>query len=211
MENSIELIWKQGFLNESSLVAPKVNDLYNRKSIHVVDRIKRRMKNYRIFNFALIILTPVMYYFMGAFWYGVAFSTVALFIIRYTGKVISTIKTLDQGTNSYDYLKEFDRLLTDILGKFEKIARFSLPLYIIIGHAGLWASWHKIGFITILQKRHPDVDVEFWTLVYLVIFTLPFILFPVKIYRCELRVVYGGLRAKLKETIAEMDKLKHGE
>jgi hypothetical protein len=211
MENSIEHIWKQGFLNESSLVAPKVNDLYNRKSMHVVDRIKRRMKKYRVINFAIVIITPIMYYFMGAFWYGVAFSTVALFIMRYTGKITRTIKTLDQGANSYDYLKEFDRLLDDMLSKFEKIARFTLPLYMLIGHAGLWASWHKIGFITILQKRHPNVDVEFWALAYLVIFTLPFILFPVKIYRGELRMVYGRLRAKLKETIAEMEKLKQGE
>ena len=211
MENSIEMIWKQGFLNESSLVATKVNDLYNRKSIQVVDRIKQRMKNYRKVSFGIIIFTPVAYYFMGAFWYGLTFSIIALFIIRYTGKVISTIKTLDQGTNSYNYLKEFDRLLDDILAKFEKIARFTLPLYILIGHAGLWASWHKLGLIAIMQKRHPNVDIEFWALVYLVIFTLPFVLFPVKIYRIELRAVYGRLRTKLKETIAEMEKLKQGE
>ncbi len=152
-----------------------------------------------------------MYYFMGAFWYGVAFSIMAIFIMRHTAKIVSAIKTLDQGANSYDYLTEFDRLLTDILAKFEGIARFSLPLYIIIGHAGLWASWHKIGFITILQKRFPTANVELWVLAYLVIFTLPFILFPVKIYRAELRVVYGRLRTKLKETIAEMEKLKQGE
>lgn len=211
MENSIEQIWKQGFLNESSLVAPKVNDLYNQKSIHMVDRIKRRMKNYRAFNLGVIIFTPVMYYFMGAFWYGLVFSIIGLFMLRYTGMIISTIKTLDQGATSYDYLKEFDRLLNDIFEKFEKIARFSLPLYMLIGHAGLWASWQKLGFITILQKRHPDVNVEFWALAYLVVFTLPFILFPVKIYRGEIRMVYGRLHAKLKETIAEMDKLKQGE
>jgi hypothetical protein len=37
MEKSIETIWKQGFLNDDALVAPKLNDLYNQKSTHIID------------------------------------------------------------------------------------------------------------------------------------------------------------------------------
>jgi hypothetical protein len=45
MEKSIEAIWKEGFLNEKSLVAPKINDLYNQKSKDLVDRMKRMYRN----------------------------------------------------------------------------------------------------------------------------------------------------------------------
>ena len=40
MRNSIEEIWKEGFLNEKSLVAPKINDLYNQKSMDLIDKMK---------------------------------------------------------------------------------------------------------------------------------------------------------------------------
>jgi hypothetical protein len=31
MTKSIEAMWKEGFVNEACLTAPKINDLYNRK------------------------------------------------------------------------------------------------------------------------------------------------------------------------------------
>lgn len=211
MENSIEQIWKQGFLNESSLVAPKINDLYNQKSINVVDRIKRRMKQQRIFAFTIIISAPVINYFLGAFWYGLTFSIVAGFLTWYFRGIVNTIKTLDQGATSYDYLKSFDDCLKDIFRKTEKIVRFSLPLYCFIGFSGLWVSWNKLGFLAILQHRHPTVNVQLWALAYLATAMLVVILFPVKLSRWEVRMTYGRLFDKLKETIAEMEKLKHGE
>ena len=36
MKKSIETMWKQGFISEGELIAPKVNDLYNRKSQNLV-------------------------------------------------------------------------------------------------------------------------------------------------------------------------------
>jgi hypothetical protein len=211
MENSIELIWKQGFLNESNLVVPQVNDLYNQKSIHVVDRIKRRMKNYRTFNCILIFLILVSDYFLGIFWNGLAFTTVALFMLWYTKDIINSIKTLDQGATSYDYLKSFDSCLKDILAKSEKIVRFSLPLYCLIGFIGTWSVWSKLGVFAILQHRHPTINIPLVALAYLATSLVLVILFSAKMYRWEVRVVYGRLLDKLKETIAEMDKLKEGE
>jgi hypothetical protein len=40
MTKSIEVIWKEGFVNEAHLTAPKVNDLYNRKSQNIVDKLQ---------------------------------------------------------------------------------------------------------------------------------------------------------------------------
>ena len=44
MEKSIESIWKQGFLENDAMVAPKLNNLYNQKSIHIIDKFKRMFK-----------------------------------------------------------------------------------------------------------------------------------------------------------------------
>jgi len=47
MEKSIEKIWSQGFLDEGALVAPKINKLYEAKSINTIEKFKRMYhKNY---------------------------------------------------------------------------------------------------------------------------------------------------------------------
>ena len=63
MKKSIETIWQEGFLNNEALVAPKLNDLYNQKSIHIVDKFKRMYKIniIAIIAFAFIIL-PLSYF-----------------------------------------------------------------------------------------------------------------------------------------------------
>jgi len=83
MENSIETIWKEGFLHEKSLVVPRVNDLYNRKSIHLVDRLKRRLRLNLIMILVLAILFPVIGYFMQVIWQGVAASVLLLLTAWY--------------------------------------------------------------------------------------------------------------------------------
>ena len=46
MEKSIEDMWKEGFLENNALVAPKVNNLYSQKSRNLIDKIKDRMNKY---------------------------------------------------------------------------------------------------------------------------------------------------------------------
>ncbi len=76
MENSIETIWKEGFLNEKRLVAPKINDLYNQKSKHLVDKMERTFRVNIIIVIGLSIVIPVIYYFLDVIWQGLAASAV---------------------------------------------------------------------------------------------------------------------------------------
>ena len=52
MRKTIEATWREGFLNPDALVAAKVNNLYTRKSRHIVDRIQRMQ---RINEIAIVI------------------------------------------------------------------------------------------------------------------------------------------------------------
>ena len=169
------------------------------------------MKNYRTLNFVLIVVVPFCYYFLGVFWYGLAFSITTFFMLRYTGRIISTITTLDQGASSYDYLKSFDSCLKDIFEKFEKLGRFSYPLYTLILNSALWVGWHHLGIVSILQHRHPTADIPLIMLSFLGVQSLLAIVFSVKVVRWEIRAMYGHLLNKLEETIAEMEKLRQGK
>jgi amino acid permease len=214
MENSIESIWKEGFLNEKSLVVPKINDLYNQKSKHVVDKVKRRFRVNLIVLVIMSIVFPIIHYFLDAFWQGVATSVLLLLTAWYSNQLIHSIKTLDQGATSLDYLKSFDRRLKDVFSRSEKIVRFSYPLYFLIAISSMWSAWNKGPITSKMYQKYPDVifigSVPLFVWIIAGVATLLMLYFSGRIYRWDVRLMYGRVFDKLEETIAEMEKLKEG-
>ena len=63
MEKSIEAIWKDGFLDVNELIVPKLNNLYNQKSIHIIDKILRMGK----INLIYLVILALFFLFAGIF------------------------------------------------------------------------------------------------------------------------------------------------
>jgi hypothetical protein len=215
MKNSIETIWKEGFLNEKSLVAPKINDLYNQKSKHVVDKVKRMFRVNQVVIVIMSVVLPVIHYFVNALWQGGAASVLLLLTLWYNNRLIHSIKTLDQGATSFDYLKAFDRWLKDVLLKSENIARFSYPVYMLIALSTIWSAWNNQGLALKTHQKYPDFifigDIPLFALFIAGAMIMLMFYFSVKIYKWEVRLMYGRVFGKLEETISEMEKLKQGE
>jgi hypothetical protein len=212
MKNSIEAMWKEGFLNEKSLVAPKINDLYNQKSKDLVDKMKRMYRINLIVIVSMAIVFLVMYYFLDVIWQGVAVSMLLLLTAWYSNRQNRIIKTLDHGATSLDYLKSFDRALKDALSGGEKILRFTYPLYFLIALSTIWSAWNKGELTSKMYQKYPDVtfigSVPLFALIIAGVATLLMLYFSGRIYRWDIRLVYGRIFDKLEETIAEMEKLK---
>ncbi len=212
MKNSIEVIWKEGFLNEKSLVAPKINDLYNQKSKDLVDKMKRMYRNNLIALVIISIVFPIMYYFLDVIWQGVAISILMLLTVWYSIREKRSIKTLDHGATSLDYLKSFDRLLKDALSTGEKVLRFTYPLYFLIAISIMWSAWNKGPLTSKMYQKYPDVifigSVPLFALIIAGVGTLLMFYFSGRIYRWDVRLIYGRAFRKLEETIAEMENLK---
>jgi hypothetical protein len=214
MKNSIEAIWKEGFLNEKSLVAPKINDLYNQKSKHVVDKMKRMFRINLIANVIMAIGFPIMYYFLDIVWQGAAVSVLILLTAWYGKRQMRSIETLDHGATSLDYLKSLDRWLKDVFSRSEKIARFYYTLCFLIAMSTLWSAWNKGPITSKMYQKYPDVifigSVPLFAWIIAGVATLLMLYFSDKIYRWDVRLMYGRVFDKLEETIAEMEKLKQG-
>jgi hypothetical protein len=212
MKNSIEIIWKEGFLNEKSLVAPKINDLYNQKSKHVIDKMKRTYKINLIALAGMAIGFPIMYYFLGVIWQGVAISILLLLTLWFSKREKRSFETLDRGATSLDYLKSFDRWLKDALSKGEKVLRFTYPLYFLIAMSTMWSAWNKGEQTSKMYQKFPDVifigGVPLFAWIIVGVATLLMFYFSGRIYRWDVRLIYGRVFDKLEETIAEMEKLK---
>ena len=215
MKDSIETIWKEGFLHEKSIVAPKINDLYNQKSMHLVDKMKRMFRLNLIIIIIMAIGFPILYYFLDVIWQGVAVSVLLLLTGWYGKRQIRSIETLDHGATSLDYLRSLDRWLKDILAKSEKIVRFSYPLYFLIAMSTIWSAWDKGPLTSKMYQEYPDIifigSVPLFALIIAGVATLLMFYFSDKIYRWDTRLMYGRTLDKLEDTIAEMEKLKQGE
>ncbi|MDN5215796.1 hypothetical protein QQ020_27205 [Fulvivirgaceae bacterium BMA12] len=213
MEKSIETIWKEGFLESEALVAPKINDLYNQKSKQLIAKMKRMFKVNITAIVILSIIFPILHYFLDATWQGVAASVMLLTLAWYSKRQMKGIKTLNQGVNSYEYLKTFDQWLKNALSRNEKIIRFSYPLSLLIAMSTLWSAWNSQEELTAkIAQKFPGLifigNVPLALLVVAGIVTLLMFYFSGNIYRWDIRLVYGRVFDKLEETIAEMEKLR---
>lgn len=214
MKNSIEVIWKEGFLNEKSLVAPKINDLYNQKSKDLIDKMKRVFRINIFISLIMAIVIPIVYYFLDVIWQGVAASALILLIAWYGKLQMSGLRTLDRGATSLDYLRSFDRWLQDVFSRGEKIARFYYTLLFLIAISTLWSAWNKGPLTSKMYLKYPDVifigGVPLFALIIAGVATMLVLYFSDRIYRWDVRLMYGRVFRKLAETIAEMEKLKEG-
>lgn len=213
MKNSIETIWKEGFLNERSLVAPKVNDFYNQKSLHLVDELKRMIRVNVIAIVTLAILFPIIHFFLDAFWQGAAASILLLLTAWYNRHQVRNLKTLDQGANSLDYLKSLDQWLKDLLSRSRKISRVFYPLCFLIAMSTLESAWSKNEQLaTAFHRKFPDLifvgNIPLVALIIAGVTGLLLIWFSDTIYKWDIRLMYGRIFDKLEATILEMEELK---
>ncbi|MDN3688350.1 hypothetical protein [Cyclobacterium jeungdonense] len=213
MKNSIETVWKEGFLHEKSLVAPKINDLYNQKSIHLIDRMKRLFRANVMAIVIMALLIPLVHYFLDALWLGLAASTLLLLTAWYSKRQMQEIKDLNQGATSFDYLKSFDRWLKDSLAKNQKVVRYSYPVYFLIACGTIGSAWIREPELTQkVQQQFPGLTfVGSYPLIGLILvglITLLMVYFSDKIYQWDVRLVYGRIFKKLEETISEMEQLR---
>ena len=76
MEKSIETIWKEGFLKGDALIAPKVNDLYSQKSIHIIDKYKRMFS----INVNAIVAGSILF-LVASYFIGIPITGIGFFLI----------------------------------------------------------------------------------------------------------------------------------
>src|SRR5262245_65019356 len=113
MRKTIEATWREGFLNPNALVGPKVNNLYTRKSTHIVDRIQRMQ---RINEIAIVIGMPIIWAQLSAV--GIPY-TGAIMCAAWVGLIVVRRQFFPHITkfdapvsvDSYQYLKAFQRWL----------------------------------------------------------------------------------------------------
>lgn len=218
MEKSIENIWKEGFLKSDALVAPKINNLYNQKSIHIIDKFKRM---FRINLIAIVVFSFVFLlvsYFIGIPITGIIFFVMLWVLVYFNKKLLNDLEQIDLGDSSYKYLKAFNQWKNKQISINKKFSRFLYPIIFISMLLGFWfkdVEGMPLGerLVDEILIGFPDMYLVYGIpLIGVVIVLLILILlayFGGRIYKWDLNIVYGRIFRKLDELMIDIESLRH--
>ena len=212
MEESIENIWKKGFVDEASSI-PRIDNLNSLKSIYFMDKLKRR---YRV-NVLILMLTAIMVLFAFILG-GVPFIGLFMFtlfaVLALLGKIeINKLDRLDKGSSNFEYVKSIDDWLKNLLAKFALVYRIWVPLLFIGFSLAILRTNLFVPFIgeTLLERlvdsssKAVFMGLPFGGL--MIILTLAIILsyFSGFLFKKEIKSIYGDLIGKLDELLVDFD------
>ncbi len=211
MEQSIETIWKEGFLKGDALVAPKLNDLYNQKSKLLTDKLKRMMKInvYAIVVFAFVSL--IVYIAAGIPYIGLFQFSLFIGFVLYNQRNMKKMEEIDKGLSSYQYLNSFRNWIKTSINNNIPIMRFFYPLCFLTGISTAWALSDGDAISRFLLREFPNIQTLYGIpipfLIVLVIIVVLMVVFGGKIYKWDVNIVYKGIFNKLEELILDMEEL----
>ncbi|WBX71166.1 hypothetical protein [Tenacibaculum retecalamus] len=216
MEKSIENIWKEGFLKKDALIAPKINNLYNQKSIHIIDKFKRMFKINLITIVAFSFVFLVVSVFVGIPWMGIIFFIALSVLVFINKKLLNDLEKIEKGVSSYQYLKTFNDWIKKQISINVKISKFLYPIIFISFIIGFWfkeAEGMPLGERLVIEILYgfPDVYLVFGIpllgIVIVIIILILLATFGGRIYKWDLNLVYGRVFKKLEQLLADMEHL----
>ncbi|MFK7923434.1 MAG: hypothetical protein AB8H47_15835 [Bacteroidia bacterium] len=213
MDNSIENIWKEGFLQTDALVAPQINDLYNQKSQHIVERFNRMYRKNRtaiLIGASILLIASIL---LGSPISGLILFGMFMGLNYFSHKQGKILAQIPKGYTSYQYLKEMHSSIERILNAYVSLYRWFYPTLLLVFFYGMWnVSIGDFSLKDSVLSAIPDASlflgVPILILGFVVAFCLAFGIFAEPLFRGDVRLVYGPVLDKLSELIADMDDLK---
>jgi hypothetical protein len=212
MRKTIEATWREGFLNSDALVAPKVNDLYTRKSRHIVDRIQRML---RINEIAITIGAPIIWVFLSAVgvpYTGAIMWTAFMGLLVIRRLYVAKFEAPDNSLDSYHYLKAFHGWLKDRMARSKRVQRHFYAVVFLALAIGMGASASGQTLIRLIVESNPDVrlinGVPLVLVAGVAATAIVVDLLGGVIFDFDVNSVYRSVFRKLDEMVAEMEELR---
>lgn len=218
MEKSIENIWKEGFLKSDALVAPKINKLYTRKSIHIIDKFKRMFRINLIAIVAFSFTFLIVSYFVGIPITGAMFFVTLMVLVIINGRLLNGLEKIDQGVSSYEYLKAFNQWIKKQVAVNKRISTFLYPIIFLSLVLGFWfkdAEDIPLGerLVDKILSNFPDTILIFGIpligIVIAVLFLGLLAFCGGRIYQWDVNLIYGSVFKKLDELLTDIESLNH--
>lgn len=212
MEKSIENIWKEGFLSTNALVAPRINQLYEQKSTHLIDRLLRTGKRNSIGIVIGAAVVLIAFALIQSWMAGLLLCAILLALAYSTYLNGQRLKQINKGLSSYHFLLELHLNLQRMTNTYARIYQWLYPVIVLIFGFGLlysrigMAVWQKVG------DEFPGASQYFGlpsVAFYAVLgFAAVVALCAKPLYRIDIGLIYGPILNKLEEMKNEIELLK---
>jgi len=213
MEKSIEDIWKQGFVGKREIVVPKIENLYNQKSFHIMDKLHKMGR----FNILLLVAFAVIMPIYGVLtsqphWISILFFLLFGVPAVHTYVKMKELKNLDLTDDSYHYLINLRNWLQQQFKTNIRYSRYFYPLALYAAASMIWFAKgrEKLMYFLIEKEFTSLTDIEltllFWGSASLVAIIMG--VFAKKIYKFDVGLLYGNLFKKLNEVISDMEEIR---
>lgn len=205
MDKSIEKRWNEAFLDEQSLIAPKINDIYNQKSKSVINKIKR---TYEFDNKGLlpmagivviggILLSETIIAAYGAF--------LILSLYFFNTRLLKRFKTIDVKSDNLTYLKNYRSVINSVSKATKKLFIFAIPLAIV----SIFALAYGVKEQSFLSNYISSETSFLGTLGVGLMVAIATAMIGYFVYTISTKVLYHSLISKLDDIIKELEELKN--
>jgi len=217
MEKSIEDIWKEGFLKSDALVAPKINNLYNQKSIHIIDKFKRMFRINLIAIVAFSVIFLIISFLVGIPIMGAIFFVTLMVLVIINNRLLRSLNKIDKGVSSYQYLKSFNEWIQKQVTINKRMSTFLYPICFMSFIIGFWfkdAEGMPLGerLVDEVLYGFPDIyliqGIPLIAIVVILLIVGLLAFFGGRIYQWDLNLVYGRVFKKLEELMADIESLR---
>lgn len=202
MKTSIESIWKEGIHLNAETIAPRIANLYEKRSKQVVAKLQRRLRFEVKALIPLTLAIPLMNWVFGNdLWSSIPamiWCLVWYFIARnQTEKMLA----VDATENCQAYLRSFREKLWTGFKFYEKVLWTGLPLFML--PLTIYTYYNN------LDKNLGEILGNGWEASNLWIFlSVPlFTVFGIWMTRVSLKLTYGRLLRRLDDLIGELETL----
>lgn len=204
MEKSIEKIWNEAFINEQSLIVPKINDLYNQKSKSVINKIKR---TYEIDNKGLLPMALILAIGMSVFSeaiIGIYSAFLLLCLYFFNQRLLSQFKTIDIHSDNLTYLKKYRSIITEITKATKKLFIFAIPMAVLSIFAIAYSIKEKSFLGAFISNDSSVIQILGIGLVVAITVSLIGLL----VFKLSTKILYATLISKLDSIIQEIEELR---
>jgi ABC-type uncharacterized transport system permease subunit len=212
MNQPIETIWKNAFIKDNALVAPKLNGLYEKKSIHLIDKFNKMFKINLVLITAFSLLPLLWGYLTDSIITGVMIFLLLNWLVVVGIKEMKSLKEIDLNKNSYQYLKAFNDWMKQKIAVYTRVYTIFYPLFFLSFVFGFWFSKERDATLADILGKVP----ESYTLFGMPIFIVAIIVFITgllayfggALYRFDLNIVYGRVLKRLDEIVDDLEELR---
>ena len=127
MAKEIETIWKDGFVDDMALIAPKINDLYSMKSKNLIDKFESMFNsNQKGVLIAAMVIFAILTY-IGAPLLGIVVAVMLASLVLVGKQQLKQLNAINKDASSLAYLQAFDTWLDSAIVQYTKIYRYFYP------------------------------------------------------------------------------------